>query len=124
MVNKIIIQGRLTKDVEIKEVGGFKLAEITVAWSDKYKEQERKCFLPCKAWRSSAEFLEKHFSKGQEIVIEGQLTTETWEKDGKTQSKLVCSVEKINFCGNKASKDDKDDFMKIPDNAEEELPFK
>lgn len=126
MVNKIIVQGRLTKDPEKKEAGGFSFCEFTVAWSDKYKERETKLFLRCKAWRSTADFLEKYFVKGQEIVIEGSLATEEWEKDGQTQSRTVCNVEKINFCGSKgnnAKTENVDDFMKIEDTDKEELPF-
>ena len=131
MVNRMILQGRLTKDVEIKDVGGFSKAEFTIAWSEKYKETEKQCFLRCVAWRSTADFLSKFFTKGQEIAIEGQMVTETWEKDGQKQSRTLCNVEKVHFCGSKggtttdkAPAPSPDDFMTIPDGAEEELPFK
>lgn len=127
MVNRVVLQGRLTADVEVKEVGGFPKSEFTVAWSEKYKERETKCFLRCVAWRNTAEFLQKYFSKGQELVIEGQLVTETWEKDGQKQSRTICNVEKVNFCGSKGenTKADTTDngFMTIPDGSGEELPF-
>lgn len=126
MINKTIIQGRFTKKPEAVEKGGFKLCDFTIAWSEKIKDTERKCFLRCKAWRSSAEFIEKYFDKGQECVVEGQLVTEEWEKDGNRQSMQVLNVEKINFCGSKNSSDQatkNDDFMNIPVDADEELPF-
>ena len=128
MVNKVILQGRLVKDIELKEVGGFQMAEFTVAWSEKYKENETKCFLRCKAWRSTAEFLSKFFSKGQELIVEGRMVTEEWEKDGQKQSRSICNVEKVNFCGNKTTNNNPpatkaDDFITIPDGADEELPF-
>ena len=130
MINKMILQGRLVKDVELKDVNGFALAEFTVAWSEKYKETETKCFLRCKAWRSNAEFVSKYFHKGQELIIEGRMETEEWEKDGQKQSRTLCNVEKVNFCGPKsenasttAPKPSPDDFVNIPDGADEELPF-
>lgn len=128
MVNKVILQGRLVKDIELKEVGGFQMTEFTVAWSENYKENETKCFLRCKAWRSTAEFLSKFFSKGQELIVEGRMVTEEWDKDGQKQSRSICNVEKVNFCGNKATNNDSpatkvDDFITIPDGADEELPF-
>lgn len=131
MLNRVILQGRLVRDIELKEVGGFQMTEFTVAWSEKYKDTETKCFLRCKAWRSTAEFLSKFFSKGQELIVEGRMVTEEWEKDGQKQSRSICNVEKVDFCGSKASNADNNppsapsnnDFMKIPDGADEELPF-
>ena len=130
MINKVILQGRLTAKPEIKEVGGFNMTEFSVAWNEKRNERENKCFLRCKAWRSSADFLNKYFDKGQEIVIEGQLITEEWEKDGQKQSRTICNVEKVNFCGSKSNNainmpvtTNDAEFMKIPDNVQEELPF-
>lgn len=126
MINKVIYQGRLTADTELKEVGGFNLTEFTIAWSEKYKESERKCFLRCKAWRSTAEFINKYFKKGQEILIEGRLETEEWEKDGQKQSRTICNIEKVNFCGSKAANTEPavnaEGFMQLPADAEE-CPF-
>lgn len=132
MVNRTVLHGRLTADTELKEVSGFKVLEFTVAWSEKYKEIEKKCFLRCKAWRTTAEFIDKYFSKGSEIIVEGQLATETWEKDGQKQSRTILNVEKVHFCGKKDASDTApatpanhdDGFMNIPDGLEEELPFK
>lgn len=130
MVNKVILQGRLTKDIELKDAGGFYLAEFTVAWSEKYKETETRCFLRCKAWRSTAEFLSKYFSKGQELIVEGRMVTEEWQKDGQTQSRSICNVEKVNFCGSKSASADNnppaakaDEFINVPDTDLEQLPF-
>lgn len=132
MVNRVILQGRLTRDPEIKEVGGFSLAEFTVAWSEKYKDIEKKCFMPCKAWRSTADFVGKYFKKGQELVVEGQIITETWEKDGQNYSRLLCNTEKVDFCGSKSSgtgdspapaSAPNDGFLNIPEGTDEEIPW-
>jgi len=131
MVNKVIFQGRFTADPELKTTsGGFSTMEFTLAWSEKYKEAETKCFLRCKAWRNTAEFISKYFSKGSQAVVEGQLTTEEWEKDGQKQSRTILTVEKIHFAGSKestlthaTSEKPTDDFMDIPEGIDEELPF-
>ena len=58
MVNKFILQGRLTADPELKQTqSGVSCANLTIAWSEKYKETETKCFQRCKAWRSTADFI-------------------------------------------------------------------
>ena len=125
MINKIMLQGRFVAKPELKEVSGFNMTEFTVAWSEKYKETETKCFLRCKAWRSNAEFINKYFDKGQEVVIEGKLVTEEWEKDGQKQSRTICNVEKANFCGSKSagSESTNNSFVSVPEDSPEELPF-
>lgn len=128
VINKVILQGRLVKDIELKDVGGFPMTEFTVAWSEKYKDTEHKCFLRCKAWRATAEFLSKYFKKGQELLIEGQMLTEEWEKEGQKQSRTVCNIEKVNFCGPKgeASNNGSNDtsFVDVSEDVPDEIPFK
>lgn len=104
MVNKFILQGRLTADPEIKQTpSGVSCANFTVAWSEKYKEVETKCFQRCKAWRSTADFIGKYFAKGQEIIVVGKMATEQWEKDGQKYSAQVLTVDEASFCGSKGA---------------------
>ena len=104
MVNKMILQGRLTADPELRQTqSSISVIEFTVAWSEKYNEIETKCFLRCRAWRGTAEFISKYFTKGQEIAVEGKIITEQWEKDGQPQSRTICDVEKVHFCGSKSN---------------------
>lgn len=100
-VNKTIYQGRLTKQPELKTTqSGINHMDFTLAWNKKYKEQEKKCFLPCKAWRYDAEFINKNFGKGQEMVVVGELGTEEWtDNDGNKRSRIVLNVEEVNFAG-------------------------
>lgn len=142
MVNNLILQGRLTADIDLKYTqSNVAYTEFTVAWSEKYKETETKCFLRCKAWRNTAEFLDKYFRKGQETVIVGHMVTEQWEADGEKKSRTICQVDKVNFYGSKADNSGSgsresqqasgrpapqaadDGFMNIPDGIDEELPF-
>lgn len=100
MINSVVIQGRLARDPEVKTTqSGIAVANFTVCWSDKYKETETKLFIFCRAWRSTAEFIEKYFKKGQEIAVEGRLITEEWEKDGEKKSRVVLDVRGVHFCG-------------------------
>lgn len=130
MINSLNFQGRLVRDIELKYTDSqVAHTEFTIVWSEKYKEAETKCFLRCKAWRQSAEFLSKYFCKGQEIAITGHLVTEEWEKDGEKQSRTICMVDKVHFCGSKSTNTEQsaegsaDGFMNIPDGIDEELPF-
>ena len=103
MINKMVLQGRLTAAPECKQTqSGVPVASFTVAWSEKYKEIETKCFLRCVAWRGTAEFLCKYFGKGQELVVEGKMTTREWEDNGQKRSVNELVVDAVHFCGSKA----------------------
>lgn len=134
MVNRVIYQGRLVADPELRYTqSNVANVEFTIAWSEKYKDVDTKCFLRCKARRTSAEFIEKYFRKGQEIAVEGHMVTEQWETDGEKKSRTICLIDKVHFCGNKSKSEqrtdvpkpetDSDGFMNIPDGIDEELPF-
>lgn len=103
-VNHLVYQGRTTKEMELRQTqSGIENVSFTLAWSEKYKETERKCFLRCKAWRNQATFLDKYFhAKGSEMTVEGQIETNEWEdKDGNKRSEIVLNVDKVHFCGKK-----------------------
>lgn len=134
----MILQGRLTKDPELKRTqSDIARLEFTAAWSEKYKEVEKKCFLRCIAWRQTAEFINKYFKKGQEIAIEGYMVTEEWDKDGEHKSRTVCVVEKAHFCGPKKDgggssntggstmpeEANVGEWVNVPAGIDDELPF-
>ena len=134
MLNFTAVQGRLVRDPELKQTaGGIDVCKFTVAWSEKYKETEKNLFLDCTAFAGTAKMVANYFKKGKEIVVEGQLQTDKWEKDGEKHSKTSCLVNRVHFCGPKdgsapaASSDSapaaSDDFMKIPEDEDEDLPF-
>lgn len=103
MVNKAIIHGRLVADPESRTISsGASVCNFRVAWSRKYKEQEVKLFLPCTAWGSTAEMVQNHFSKGKEIVLEGELRTNAWQdQNGSSRSNTELSVDRVHFVGPK-----------------------
>lgn len=131
MVNRIVLQGRLTADPELKETqSGIKYLESTVAWNEKYKDTETVCFLRCKAWRHNAEFIANYFHKGDQIVVEGRMVTESWtDNEGQNKSRTICSVDKVNFCGSSSGKTPKEDannidkWVAVGSGDEDELPF-
>ena len=105
MVNHVTLQGRLTRDLELRKVKAGDIeasaASFTLAWSEKRGDREDKCFLRCKAWRQTADFMAKYLhAKGTEMTVEGRLLTEEWnDKDGNKRSEIVLNVERVHFCG-------------------------
>lgn len=101
MINKTIIQGRLTRDAELRSTtAGKSVASFTVAWSETFNNTERKLFLPCVAWGKTGEFIYKFFKKGAEIALEGKLTSRKWtDRDGNSRETMELNVETAHFCG-------------------------
>ena len=104
MVNKLILQGRLVADPELRQTtSGTHVCNFRVAWSEKYKETETKLFLSCTAWRGTGEMIAKNFSKGKEIILEGKLSTRSYtDKNGQDRQTTELTVERAHFSGSKA----------------------
>lgn len=79
MLNKVIIMGRLTAEPELRQTANnISTCRFTVACDRNFvgQGQERQAdFISVVAWRQTAEFVSKHFSKGSMIVVEGNLRT-------------------------------------------------
>lgn len=82
MLNKIIVMGRLTKDPELRRTQtGIAVASFSVACDREFKTQDgekQTDFIDIVAWRNTAEFVSKYFSKGRMAVIEGRLQLRDW----------------------------------------------
>ena len=103
MLNRTMVQGRLVADPEMRTTqNGVAVCSFHVAWSETYKEHEKKLFLSCTAWRGLGEMIGKYFHKGKEIVVEGALETEEYtDKEGNKRSAVKLTVDKAHFCGPK-----------------------
>ena len=132
MINHLILQGRLTRDPELRQTtGGVPVCSFTVAWSEKYKDRETKLFMSCTAWRSIGEMISRNFSKGREIAVEGSLSTREWtDNEGGKRSVIELTVDRVHFCGPKPAEGsnapespspNNQDFMDL--NEDGELPF-
>jgi single-strand DNA-binding protein len=102
--NKVILMGNLTRDVQLKSVaGGQAVAEIGIAVNRKFKlkdgtEKEEVTYVDCECWGPRAEVINKYFSKGKPIFIEGRLKLDSWEdKDGQKRSKMRVVIEDFQF---------------------------
>lgn len=102
-INKTIIQGRLTKDPELRHTqSGKAVASFTVAWSESHNGTESKLFLPVVAWDKNGEFVSKFFRKGQELVVEGRLGSRQWtDRDGNKRETVELTADRVHFCGPK-----------------------
>jgi single-strand DNA-binding protein len=93
-LNKVILGGRLTTDVELKTTtSGVSVCSFTLAINRKFqKEGEQQTdFINCVAWRGTAEFISKYFRKGSSLCIVGNIQTRTWA-DQNNQKRYATEV--------------------------------
>lgn len=106
MLNKVIIMGRLTKDPELKTTASdISVCSFTVAVDRRFQknsEDRQADFINVVAWRTTAEFVSKYFSKGRMINVVGSLQTRTWDDaEGKKHYATEVVADEVNFCGDK-----------------------
>lgn len=129
-MNSINLTGRLTADVELKQtqsgipVCGFRLAV------KRPNSKDETDFINCKAWRSTAEFVAKYFSKGNMIAVTGYLTSNRYEdKNGNKRTDYEVICDRCEFCESKTASADKaqneeaeqPNYVEVGDG--EDLPF-
>lgn len=122
MLNKCIIQGRLTADPEIKTVKNIDKCDFTIAVQRSY-DREAADFIEVTAWRKAAKFVHKYFVKGQQIIVDGALRSRSWTDDNNVRHKIMeVTAREVHFAGDKAGKKDDDAFHEMEED-DGNLPF-
>lgn len=107
-MNKAIIMGRLTAAPKLRQTqSGIASCRFTVAVNRRFKNDKGEYetdFINCQAWRQTAEFVAKYFSKGSMICIDGTLRTDSYKDKNHsdvTHYTTDVLVENVEFCGGK-----------------------
>jgi single-strand DNA-binding protein len=108
-LNKVILIGRLTQDCGNDErsfqyVGnGTAKAVVSLAVNRSVKKNgnwvDEVSFINVTIWGKTAENLKQYLKKGTQICVEGYLTQDRWEKDGKKESRLNVTAESVQLLG-------------------------
>ena len=129
-MNVSVFTGRLTTDPELKKTqNDTSVTSFCVAVDRKYQpqgEEKKTDFIDCVAWRNTAEFITKYFSKGSMIGIEGEIQTRTYtDKEGKNRKVTEVVVNNASFCGSKSDNTNSNNngFTEIPSANDDDLPF-
>ena len=109
MLNHIVVMGRLTRDPELRKTASdVSVTSFTVAVDRDFSQdgQKETDFLDVVAWRNTAEFAAKYFTKGRMAVISGRLQIRNWEdKEGNKRRTAEILAENIYF-GDSKKEDD------------------
>lgn len=135
MLNSIVIQGRLTRDPELRRTqDGNAVTNFTLAVE---RDHEKKTdFIDCVAWRQAAEFMGKYGAKGRMSVVIGRLQFRDWtDKEGNKRTVTEVVADRVYLIDNPPKAEQKqadpagdvypaltaDDFAELE--GEDELPF-
>ena len=141
MLNKIILMGRLTRDPELRRTGsGTAVTSFSLACDRDFKSQsgdKETDFIEVVAWKNTAEFVSKYFTKGRMAVVEGRLQIRDWtDKAGNKRTTAEVVAYNVYFADSKRSESNdnqkenfnalsgrlSDDFVPISE-EDGEIPF-
>ena len=102
MLNKIILMGRLTRDPELRRTqSGTAVTSFSLAVDRDFKSQggdKETDFIDVVAWRNTAEFVSKYFTKGRMAVVEGRLQIRDWtDRDGGKRRSAEVIADNVYF---------------------------
>ena len=135
MLNKVILQGRLTDSPELKTTNsGKSVTSFSLAVERDFSTGDEKetDFINIVAWNKTAEFITKYFTKGRQMLINGSLQVRKYQtQNGENRYATEVLAKNVYFCGDKEktsqgesqaySNANSDDFTEI--NGDEDLPF-
>lgn len=110
MLNRIVLMGRLTRDPELRHTpSGTAVTSFTIAVDRDFKEQDgskKTDFIDIVAWRATAEFASKYFTKGRVAAVEGRLQIRDWkDKEGNNRRTAEVLAENLYFGDSKRDGD-------------------
>ena len=132
-MNNVSLIGRFTKDPDVKQSAGENATTVARFTTAVDRIGEGADFIGCVAFGKTSDFISKYFRKGMKIGITGHIQTGKYQnKDGNTVYTTDVVVDRAEFVEKKAdapetvgqpTENPTDDFVNIPDNIDEEIPF-
>ena len=120
MFNLVVLTGRMTSDAELKYTQtNVPVCSFTIAVERKYKQGEDRQadFINIVAWKNTAEFVSKYFSKGSMIGIEGVIQTRKYQdKDGNNRTAFEVVANNVQFVESKRPQGNGEIFIPVPEN--------
>ena len=102
MYNKTVLVGRITKELEMKTTTNWvNVLRFTFAINKKVKEKDQVSYISCVSFNKTAEILNQYADKGSLVLVDGELQSRSYEKDGKTIYVTEVVVNRVVLLDNK-----------------------
>ena len=104
-MNQIFITGNCAGEMKLKATQtGLTICEFTIAQNYFRGKEKAVNFFQCVAFSKTAEFLGQYATKGSKLAISGELRQETWEKEGKKESRVKIIIDRAELMGGREEK--------------------
>lgn len=106
MINNVVLMGRLTAAPELKQTpSGTTVTTLCIAVDRRFQQKDgekQTDFINCVAWRNTAEFITRYFTKGDMIAVTGEIQTRKFtDKNGNNRVAVEVVIDNASFCGGK-----------------------
>jgi len=101
MYSNITMVGNLARDPESRQACEYNVTRLVVAVNDS-RQKDKVSYVDVEAWGKLGENCQKYLTKGRQVLADGRIVQDTWEKDGKKQSKLYVKADNVQFLGSKS----------------------
>ena len=128
MLNQISIMGRMVRDPELrKTASGVSCVNFTLAvdrdFSGKDGSEKETDFIDCVAWRNTADFIARYFSKGRMAIVAGRLQVRKWQnKEGENRYSTEVVADNVYFGDSKRDENPGNSFAPPADRLDAPLP--
>lgn len=105
-MNHVTLMGRLTRDPELRHTNsGTAVVSFTIAVEHRASQETHTDFIDIVAWKGTAEFVSKYFTKGQMIVLHGRLSIREWtDKDNNKRKSAEVVADNVYFTDSKKNR--------------------
>jgi single-strand DNA-binding protein len=101
MINSIVLAGNVVADPESRSTQtGKAIATFRLAVNNPINDKDV-VYIDVDTWEKQADFVTSYVKKGSAVSVVGRLKQDSWEKDGKKQSKILVVADRVNFVGGK-----------------------
>ena len=101
--NRTIIVGRIATDLELRYTAkGTPVTNFRIAFDSGYGENQKTVFMGVVVFGKQAESANTYLEKGREVLIEGEITEQSWEADGQKRTKIEIVANHVKFLGGKS----------------------
>ena len=127
-MNKVVLTGRLVRDAELSYIASTSTPKMSFSMAvernyQKDKNNKKVDFINCEQLGKHVENLCQYVTKGKQILVEGELNIDNYEKDGEKRSFTKVKVDRLEFLGGATTEKKTEELNFQEVDVDEDIPF-